>query len=95
LVVLDETFLPGGSRAQSLMRRAAGIAFARKVRAGYRPGLSTGRLGACSLPQDLAWAASSPPLATAFAALTDCLDNTQHLPEAASITGRARRPADN
>jgi AhpD family alkylhydroperoxidase len=29
LVLLDETFLPGGPRAQSLMRRAAGMAFAR------------------------------------------------------------------
>ncbi len=33
LVLLDETFLPGGPRAQSLARRAAGLAFARKVRA--------------------------------------------------------------
>jgi AhpD family alkylhydroperoxidase len=81
LVLLDETFLPGGSRAKSLMRRAGGMAFARKVRATYRPGMSTGRLAVHSLPEDLAWAASVPPLATAFAALTECLDKSPHLPQ--------------
>jgi AhpD family alkylhydroperoxidase len=82
LVLLDETFLPGGARAQSMMRRAAGIVMARRVRGTYRPGLSTGRLAARSLPQDLAWVTSAPPMATAFAALTDCLDGSQHLPQA-------------
>jgi AhpD family alkylhydroperoxidase len=84
-VLLDETFLPGGARAQSLLRRAAGIALARKVRATYQPGLAIGRLSSHPLPDDLAWAASSPPMATAFAALTDCLDNSEHLPEAGRV----------
>ncbi len=44
LVLLDETFLPGGPRAQQLMRRAGGLVFARKVRAEHRPGRSTRRL---------------------------------------------------
>jgi len=82
LVLLDETFLPGGQRAQSLMRRAAGIAFARKVRATYLPGLASARLGTKPPPEDLAWASAAPPVATAFAALTNCLENAQHLPEA-------------
>jgi AhpD family alkylhydroperoxidase len=81
LVLLDETFLPGGPRAQSLMRRAAGIAFARKVRAEHRQGLATERLSQYPLPDDLVWAAASPPVATSLAALTGCLDKAQHLPE--------------
>ena len=82
LVLLDETFLPGGPRAQSLARRAAGIAFARKVRASHRPGLATGRLSPRPLPDDLGWAAASAPVAASFAALTGCLEESQHLPEA-------------
>jgi AhpD family alkylhydroperoxidase len=81
LVLLDETFLPGGPRAQSLMRRAAGIVFARKVRAEHRQGSAIGRLAEYRLPDDLAWAAASPPVATSFAALTGCLEVSQHLPE--------------
>ncbi len=82
LVLLDETFLPGGPRAQSLGRRAAGIAFARKVRATYTPGVASARLQARPLPKDLAWAGISPPVATALAALSDCLEKAEHLPEA-------------
>lgn len=82
LVLLDETFLPGGPRAQSLARRAAGIAFARRVRATYTPGLASARLEKRPLPKDLAWAGASPPVATALAALSDCLEESQHLPEA-------------
>jgi hypothetical protein len=85
LVLLDETFLPGGRRAQALMRRAAGVAFARKVRASYPPGLASNRLATRPLPEDLAWAAASPPVATAFAALTDCLDSSPQLPEASRV----------
>lgn len=81
LVLLDETFLPGGPRAQSLMRRAAGIAFARKVRADHRPGLATDRLASYPLPGDLEWVAASVSVATSLAALTGCLEETQHLPE--------------
>ncbi|HEX2283479.1 MAG TPA: carboxymuconolactone decarboxylase family protein [Mycobacterium sp.] len=81
LVLLDETFLPGGSRAQSLARRAAGIAFARKVRANHRPGVATDRLKSYPLPDDLGWAASSPPVAASYAALTGRLEEAQHLPE--------------
>ena len=81
LVLLDETFLPGGPRAQSLMRRAAGIAFARKVRAEHRQGLATDRLAPYPLPDDLVWASASPPVATSLAALTGCLEKSQRLPE--------------
>ena len=81
LVLLDETFLPGGPRAQSLMRRAAGVAFARKVRATYRPGLAAERLAERRLPEDLGWAAASTPMATSFAALSSCLEESEHLPE--------------
>jgi hypothetical protein len=90
LVLLDETFLPGGPRAQSLMRRAAGIAFARKVRANHRPGLATERLASYPLPDDLGWAASSPPVAISLAALTGCLEESQHLPdESRAVLGGA------
>ena len=82
LVLLDETFLPGGPRAQSLARRAAGLAFARKVRASHRSGLATGRLSPRPLPEDLGWAAAYAPVAASFAALTGCLEESQHLPEA-------------
>jgi AhpD family alkylhydroperoxidase len=82
LVLLDETFLPGGPRAQSLMRRAAGIAFARKVRANHQPGLATDRLKSYPLPGDLEWAAGSPSVAASLAALTGRLEESQHLPEA-------------
>jgi AhpD family alkylhydroperoxidase len=88
LVLLDETFLPGGPRAQSLMRRAAGIAFARKVRADHRPGLATDRLARYPLPDDLMWAAASPAVATSLAALTGCLQESQHLPEASRAVVR-------
>jgi AhpD family alkylhydroperoxidase len=81
LVLLDETFLPGGPRAQSLARRAAGLAFARKVRAIYRPGVAAERLATQPLPEDLAWVAASAPVGTSFAALTDCLERSQHLPD--------------
>ena len=81
LVLLDETFLPGGPRAQSLARRAAGLAFAHKVRAIHRPGLATDRLASYPMPDDLVWAAASPPIATSLAALTGCLEESQHLPE--------------
>lgn len=81
-VLLDATFLPGGPRARSLLRRAGGLAFARKVRATLPPGLATERLAQRTLPHDLAWVAVSAPMATAFAALTDCLDTSRHLPEA-------------
>jgi AhpD family alkylhydroperoxidase len=81
LVLLDETFLPGGPRAQALMRRTAAIAFARKVRANHRPGLATERLSRYPLPDDLDWAAASEPVATSLAALTGCLEESQHLPE--------------
>src|SRR5258707_12790432 len=37
LVLLDETFLPGGPRAQSLMRRATRIPVAPQGRADHRP----------------------------------------------------------
>jgi AhpD family alkylhydroperoxidase len=79
-VLLDDTFLIGGARTKSLMRRAGGLVFARKVRATYPPGLASDRLPTRPLPEDLAWAATSPPVATAFAALTACLDEAQHLP---------------
>ncbi len=82
LVLLDETFLPGGERAQSLMRRAGGLAFARKVRATHRPGLAAQRLATHALPEDLAWVGTSAPMATSFAALTHLLEQSQHLPEA-------------
>jgi hypothetical protein len=87
-VLLDETFLPGGPRAQSLARRAAGLAFARKVRATHRPGAAAERLAAQPLPQDLVWVAASAPMATSFAALTDCLGESQHLPEASRAVVR-------
>lgn len=80
LVLLDETFLPGGPRAQQLMRRAGGLVFARKVRAEHRPGRSTRRLEPRTLPDDLAWATPSEPIATAFAALSHHLDTAPHLP---------------
>jgi AhpD family alkylhydroperoxidase len=85
LVLLDETFLPGGQRAQSLMRRAAGIAFARKVRGDHRPGLATGRLSPHQLPGDLEWAAASAPMATALAALSACVEESQHLPDESRV----------
>jgi AhpD family alkylhydroperoxidase len=88
LVLLDETFLPGGPRAQSLARRAAGLAFARKVRATHRPGAAAEWLAAQPLPQDLVWVAASAPMATSFAALTDCLGESQHLPEASRAVVR-------
>jgi AhpD family alkylhydroperoxidase len=81
LVLLDETFLPGGPRAQALARRAAGVAFARKVRAEHRPGLATDRLAPYPLPDHLVWTTPSPPVATSLAALTGCLEESQHLPE--------------
>lgn len=80
LVLLDETFLPGGPRAQQLMRRAGGLVLARKVRAEHRPGRSTRRLEPRTLPDDLAWATPSEPIATAFAALSHHLDTAPHLP---------------
>jgi AhpD family alkylhydroperoxidase len=89
LVLLDETFLPAGSRAQSLARRAAGIAFARKVRAHHRPGLATDRLKPYPVPDDLEWAASSPPVAASYAALTGRLEEAQHLPEASRAVVRS------
>jgi AhpD family alkylhydroperoxidase len=90
LVLLDETFLPGGPRAQSLMRRAAGMAFARKVRSNHRPGLASARLASYPLPDDLGWAAASPPVAASLAALTGCLEKSQHLPdESRAVVGRA------
>lgn len=79
-MLLDETFLPGGPRAQQLMRRAGGLVFARKVRAEHRPGRSTRRLEPRTLPDDLAWATPSEPIATAFAALSHHLDTAPHLP---------------
>ena len=82
LVFLDQTFLPGGQRAQAVMRRAAGFAFARKVHASLQPGLAAGRLDSRPLPEDLAWAAASAPVATALAALSDRLERSPHLPEA-------------
>lgn len=82
LVLLDETFLPGGPRAHNLLRRAAGRAFARNVRASHQPGLAAHRLPLRQLPDDLAWAAASPPVAAAFAAIADCLDQPEVLPEA-------------
>jgi AhpD family alkylhydroperoxidase len=82
LVLLDETFLPGGPRAQSLARRAAGMVFAKKVRATYSPGLASARLEKRPLPKDLAWTGAVTPVAIALAALSDCLENAQHLPEA-------------
>lgn len=81
LVLLDETFLPGGPRAQSLLRRAAGIAFARKVRANHRSGLATARLKPYPLPDDLKWAAGASPVAASLAALTGRLEESQHLPD--------------
>ncbi|MDA0251506.1 MAG: carboxymuconolactone decarboxylase family protein [Actinomycetota bacterium] len=81
LVLLDETFLPGGPRTQSLLRRAAGRALARTARRTHPPGLSVQRLPQSPLPADLAWAAANPPIARAFAAMTDCLDNADHLAE--------------
>jgi AhpD family alkylhydroperoxidase len=81
LVLLDETFLPGGPRTQSLLRRAAGRAFARKVRGAYQPGLATERLSQRPLANEFAWAAASRPIARAFAAMTGCLEDAQHLPE--------------
>jgi len=82
LVLLDETFLPGGPRAQSLLRRAAGFALSRKVHASLRPGLAADRLEVRPLPEDLAWAATSAPVATALAAMSDRLERSEHLPEA-------------
>ncbi|KAA1250766.1 hypothetical protein F0Q45_08030 [Mycobacterium simiae] len=81
LVLLDETFLPGGQRAQSLLRRAGGMAFARKVRADRPSGVSTQRLASRSLPPELQWAASCPPMAVAVAALDHHLDASSPLPE--------------
>jgi AhpD family alkylhydroperoxidase len=81
-VLLDETFLPGGASAQSLMRRAAGITFARKVRTNFKPGLATERLKPYSLPNDLEWAAGSSSVAAALAVLSGYLEESQHLPEA-------------
>jgi len=88
LVLLDETFLPGGARAQSLARRAAGIAFARKVRAQHRPGVATDRLAPHRLPDDLMWAAASPAVATSVAAMTGCLEESKHLPEECRAVAR-------
>ena len=85
LVLLDETFLPGGPRAQTLARRAAGVVFAKKVRATYSPGMASARLEKRPLPKDLAWAGGAPPVATALAALSDCLEESQHLPQASRI----------
>ncbi|SOJ55863.1 hypothetical protein MSIMFB_03343 [Mycobacterium simulans] len=82
LVLLDETFLPGGPRAQHLIRRAGGLAFARKVRASHRRGMSTQRLAYRPLPDDFDWAVRCPPVATAFASLSHRLDSAPHLPEA-------------
>jgi AhpD family alkylhydroperoxidase len=81
LVLLDETFLPGGPRAQVLLRRAGGLAFAHKVRADRPSGLSTRRLASRALPDDLRWAASSLPVAVAVAALDHHLRAAAHLPE--------------
>jgi AhpD family alkylhydroperoxidase len=90
LVLLDETFLPGGPRAQSLARRAAGIVFARKVRANHRPGLATDRLKPFPLPDDLKWAEAAPPVAASLAALTGRLEESQHLPdESRTVVQRA------
>lgn len=92
LVLLDETFLPGGARVQKLLRRAGGRAFARKFRQSHTPGLATGRIPVRPLPDDLAWADTSSHVATAFAALADCLDKTSPLPDAASdVVSRAVR----
>jgi hypothetical protein len=68
----------------SLPRRAAGIEFARKVRATYTPGLASMRLEKRLLPKDLARAGASAPVATALAASSECLEESQHLPQASS-----------
>lgn len=81
LVLLDETFLPGSQRAQSLLRRAGGLAFARRARAGRPSGVSTQRLAVHSLSPELQWAAPCPPVAVAVAALDHHLDASSHLPE--------------
>ncbi|CAM4330110.1 alkylhydroperoxidase AhpD family core domain protein [Mycobacterium basiliense] len=81
LVLLDETFLPGGRRTQALLRRAGGLAFGRKARADRPSGLSTQRLTSRALPHELRWAASSLPLATAIAALDHHLETSAHLTE--------------
>gem|GEM_PF-6585034 len=64
-----------------MLRRAAGRALARTARRTHPPGLSVQRLPQSPLPADLAWAAANPPIARAFAAMTDCLDNADHLAE--------------
>jgi AhpD family alkylhydroperoxidase len=72
-VLLADTFLPGSDRARKIARRVAGRVMARRIAAERTPGLAPGLQAddAAELPADLAWAAPSKPIASAFAAMAE------------------------
>lgn len=86
-VLLDGTFLPGPPKAKAIARRVAGKVMARKVTARNETGRATGLRSGTPLPADLSWAAGSPSIASAFAALaTETAAATTHVPEETRTT---------
>ena len=68
-VLLGGTFIPGPPGAKKIARRVAGRIMSGTIAAWLEPGLAPGLKGGDPLPADLAWAAPSKPISTAFAML--------------------------
>ncbi|GHH39544.1 carboxymuconolactone decarboxylase family protein [Lentzea cavernae] len=80
-VLLDGTFLPGPPRAKAIARRVAGKVMAGKVTARNESGRAAG-LRSGPPPEGFGWAAGSPAIASAFAALaTETTAAAAHVPE--------------
>jgi len=75
-VLIDGSFLPGSQRARRIARRVGGRLMARNITARHAAGQAPGLAAAPGLPlaPDLGWAAGSPGVASAFAALASATD---------------------
>jgi len=69
-VLLDGTFLPGSEQARGIARKIAGRVMARRIRAEKVPGRAVGLVPGTP-PADLAWAAPSAAVGSAFTMLAD------------------------
>jgi AhpD family alkylhydroperoxidase len=68
-VLLNGTFLPGPDQAKRVARKVTGRIFARRIKAHREPGGAVGLVAGLPIPADLNWAAPSPAIASAYAAL--------------------------
>lgn len=94
-VLLKGTFLPGPDQAKRIARKVTGKIMARRIKSHREPGGAAGLVTGLPLPADLSWAAPSPAIASAYAALAAACSDAASRVVPSSVVALVERTLDS